>query len=107
MPSRTPQAENRWWATAGLIVLAGVLLAVAAILRWAPCFAGDRAVCLIRQDHRFGYVVPVDPWQALPGVTLLAGVGMVLIGLVWPLLFARLRLKRWQRILFVTALVTK
>jgi hypothetical protein len=107
MPSPPTHAENRWLAAAGLIIVAGMLLAVAASLRWAPCFAGNRAVCLIRQDHRFGYVVPVDPWQALPGVTVLAGVGMVLVGLLWPLLFARLRLKPWQRLLCTTALVAK
>jgi hypothetical protein len=107
MSSPPTRAGNRWPGAAGLIVVAGVLLAVAASLRWAPCFAGEHAVCLTRQDHRFGYVVPVDPWQALPGVTLLAGVGMVLVGLVWPLLFARLRLKPWQRIATTAALLAK
>jgi hypothetical protein len=107
MPSPPPRVPNRWLPAAGLIMAAGVLLALAAILRWAPCFAGNRPVCLVRQSHRFGYVVPVDPWQPLPGVTLLAGVGMILVGVAWLLLFARLRIKPWQRTLITIALVTK
>jgi hypothetical protein len=107
MPSPPPRVENRWLPAAGLIMLAGVLLAVAASLRWAPCFAGNQAVCVIRRSHRFGYVVPVDPWQPLPGVTLLAGVGMLLVGVAWLLLYARLRIKPWQRTLITIALVAK
>ena len=107
MSSPPRQADSRWLAAVGLLVLSGVLLGLAATLRWAPCFAGHRALCLVRQDHRFGYIVPVDPWQPLTAVTLLAGVGMVLVGLVWLPLFAGLRLKPWQRMVVVIALVVK
>ena len=38
----------------------------------------------------FDYLVPVEPWQALPATAVLAGLGLLLVAASWPLLLRRL-----------------
>ncbi len=66
--TRTP----RWYAGAAALVVAGVLLAVAAASRWAPCLSGDPAVCLTRQGLGFDYLQPLAPHQTLVIATICA-----------------------------------
>jgi hypothetical protein len=84
-----------WYVGAGLIGLGGLLLLVAAAVRWLPCLADDdSSACRTRQGRVFDYLVPVEPAQALPGTAVLAGIALLLVAAAWPFLLRRLPTRR-------------
>jgi hypothetical protein len=84
-----------------LLVGAAVLVTVASWLRWASgCpIGGDwgAVACQTRQDHRFDTLPVAEPWDADPTWSLLAGLGLVLLGVALLLLPRVLPARRWQR----------
>jgi hypothetical protein len=91
---RTP-----WYAAAALLTLGGLFHAAAAAVRWTPCLGdltGPR--CTARQSRVFDYLMPTEPWQALPATALLAGLGMMLIAASWPLIVRQLQIRPVLRI---------
>ena len=90
MPSR-----RDWYVAALLIGLGGLLLVVAAVVRWLPCLGNDEsAACLARQSHGFDYLVPVAPASALASTAVLAGIALLLVAGAWPFVVRRLPLRR-------------
>jgi hypothetical protein len=91
--SRTP-----WYIAAALLALAGLFLAAAAAVRWYPCLGGlAGSACIARQSRAYDYLVPIDPWQALPAAAILAGLGMLLVAAIWPLILRRLQIRAGPR----------
>lgn len=89
------RSRRGWYIAALLTVLGGLLLVVAATVRWLPCFGNDdSATCQVRQARGFDYLSPVEPWQALPVTAALAGVGLLLITAAGPLIVRTLTLRR-------------
>jgi hypothetical protein len=92
-----------------LLVGAAVLVAVASGLRWASvCPIGgdwEAAACQTRQDHRFDMLPVAAPWDADPTWSLLAGLGLVLLGVALLLLPRVLPARRWQRSALAVATV--
>jgi hypothetical protein len=101
--SRTP-----WYAAAGLIALAGLLTGAAAAVRWLPCL-GSLAdqTCIARQSRAYDYLMPTEPWQALPATALLAGLGMFLLAAGWPLIVRGLAVRPALRIVMAAILMLK
>jgi hypothetical protein len=101
--SRTP-----WYAAAALIALGGLLTAAAAAVRWYPCLGSlaDRT-CIARQSRSYDYLVPTEPWQALPATALLAGLGMFALAASWPLIVRQLRIRPALRIAMAAILMLK
>lgn len=100
MPSR-----RGWYVAALLTGLGGLCLVVAAVVRWFPCL-GDAAACQARQVRSYDYLVPVQPWQALPATVVLGGSGLLLVAAAWPLIARRLRVRpvlRTAVLVFMTA----
>ena len=92
--TRTP-----WCAAAALLILAGVLMAAAAAVRWYPCVGNVAGrTCIARQSRTYDYLVPIEPSQALPATAVLAGLGMLLVAASWPLIVRRLRVRPALRI---------
>jgi hypothetical protein len=84
-----------WYVGALLIGLGGLLLLLAAAVRWLPCLADDdSSACLTRQGRVFDYLVPVEPAQALPATAVLAGIALLLVAAAWPFLLRRLPTRR-------------
>ena len=84
-----------WYVGAGLIGLGGLLLLLAAVVRWLPCLADDdSSACRTRQDRTFDYLVPMEPAQALPATAVLAGIALLLVAAAWPFLLRRLPTRR-------------
>ena len=84
-----------WYVAALLIGLAGLLLLVAATVRWLPCLGNDDSTaCQTRQGRAFDYLVPVEPAQALPATAILAGIALLLVAAAWPFLLRRLPTRR-------------
>jgi hypothetical protein len=80
-----------WYVASLLIGLGGLLMLLAAAVRWLPCLRDDDSpACLTRQGRAFDYLVPVEPAQALPATAILAGVGLLLVAAAWPFLLRRL-----------------
>jgi hypothetical protein len=93
-----------WYVGALLIGLGGLLLLLAAAVRWLPCLADDdSSACRTRQGRVFDYLVPVEPAQALPATAVLAGIALLLVAAAWPFLLRRLPTRR--PVLRVVALV--
>lgn len=89
MTSRRP-----WYAAALLGGLGGLLLVLAAAVRWFPCLGNDNgAVCAVRQSRSYDYLIPVEPWQALPATAVLAGVGLLLLAAAGGLIARRLTVR--------------
>jgi len=86
--------RNPWWIAAGLIMLGGLLMAAAAVVRWSPCIGGSEQVCLARQSLAFDYVVPVRPGEPLVVSAVLAALGMFAIAASWPFIVGQLAIKR-------------
>jgi hypothetical protein len=101
--SRTP-----WYAAAALLALGGLLTAAAAAVRWLPCLS-SRAdqTCIARQSRSYDYLVPTEPWQALPATALLAGLGMFALAASWPLIVRQLRIRPALRIAMAAILMLK
>ncbi len=57
--------KQRWYAGAGALVIAGVLLALATAARWLPCLSGSAELCLARQSLGFDYLQPLRPHTTL------------------------------------------
>jgi hypothetical protein len=100
---RTP-----WYAAAALIALGGLFHAAAAAVRWFPC-VGDLAgpTCTARQNRAYDYLLPTEPWQALPATALLAGLGMFLLAASWPLIVRRLKVRPALRIVMAAIMMLK
>ena len=101
-------SRTRWYAAAALIVLGGLLTAAAAAVRWFPCL-GNLAdpTCTVRQSRAYDYLVPAEPWQALPATAVLAGLGMIVLAASWPLIVRGLAVRPVLRIAMVTVMVLK
>ena len=101
--TRTP-----WYAAAALIALGGLLTAAAAAIRWLPCL-GSLAdqTCIARQSRAYDYLVPTEPWQALPATALLAGLGMFAFAASWPLIVRQLKIRPALRIAMAAILMLK
>lgn len=86
-------ALARAWA--GVAFLAsGALMYAAGWQRWAvacPWGRSDSSGCTARQDHRFDFVPPWDPWEPIGTAAQLAGVSMVLGAVALPALAFALR----------------
>jgi hypothetical protein len=90
MPSR-----RDWNVAALLIGLGGLLLLIAAAVRWVPCLGDDdSAACQTRQSRAFDYLVPVDPSQAWPATAVPAGLALLLVAAAWPIVVRRLPIRR-------------
>ena len=84
-----------WYVGAGLIGLGGLLLLLAAAVRWLPCLADDdSSACRTRQGRVFDYLIPVEPARALPATAVLAGIALLLVAAAWPFLLRRLPTRR-------------
>ena len=101
MTSRRP-----WYVAALLTSLGGLCLVLAAAVRWLPCL-GDAATCRARQVHGYDYLVPVEPWQALPATVVLSGVGLLLVAAAWPLIAQRLRIRPALRVVVLVIMTAK
>jgi hypothetical protein len=105
IPARRPAAA----LVSLLLVGAAVLVAAASWLRWASvCPIGrdwGTAACQTRQDHRFDMLPVTPPWDADPTWSLLAGLGLVLLGMALLLLPRVLPARRWQRSALVVATI--
>ena len=89
------ERRRGWYVAATLIGLGGLLLVVAAAVRWFPCFQNDdSATCQVRQSRGFDYLTPVEPWQALPATAVLAGIGLLLVAAAGPVVVGKLGLRR-------------
>ena len=89
------ERRRGWYVAAALTGLGGLLLVIAAAVRWLPCFGNDNsATCQVRQGRGFDYLTPVEPWQALPATAVLAGIGLLLVAAAGPLIVRQLRLRR-------------
>jgi hypothetical protein len=97
-----------WYAAAALLILSGLLLAAAAAVRWGPC-VGNLAgqTCIARQSRAYDYLVPAQPWQALPATAVLAGLGVLLIAASWPLTVRRLRVRPALRLAIAAIMMVK
>lgn len=103
MPSRRP-----WYAAALLTGLGGLLLVVAAAVRWWPCLGNDDGpACLARQGRTYDYLVPTEPWQAIPATAVIAGLGLLLVAAAWPFLVGRLGLRPVRRAVVLTIMMAK
>lgn len=103
MPSRRP-----WYVAALLTGLGGLLLVLAAAVRWWPCLGNDdSAACLARQSRGYDYLVPTEPAQALPATAMLAGLGLLLVAAAWPFLAASLRVRPRRRFLIAAVMMVK
>jgi hypothetical protein len=102
----TPRTQ--WYAAAALLALGGLLHAAAAAVRWIPCL-GDLTgpSCTARQSRAYDYLMPTEPWQALPASALLAGLGMILLSASWPLIVRQLLVRPVLRIAMVAILTLK
>lgn len=68
--------------TAALLGASGVLMFAASWQRWADyCRWGnvDIGLCGEREDHRYDFVAPVDPWEPVGQAAELAGWSMLLV----------------------------
>lgn len=82
----------RWLAGAALMLVGGLLLFVAAILRWVPCIEDSGSpACLSRQSCAFDYLAPLRPYEVLMGPTVLAGLALVAIAASFVMLRGRAR----------------
>jgi hypothetical protein len=101
--------RSPWYAAGGLLVAAGLLLAVAAAVRWWPC-VGDGAggaACLSRQSPEADYLVPVGDWLPLPAASVLAGLGMIMVAVASVVVIRQLALKPGLRLLLGAIMVGK
>jgi hypothetical protein len=78
---------SRIWRVVGCLLLAasGLLMIAASRERWWPaCRLGDfeSSRCLKMQDHRYDFLPPMDPWSPIGEAATLAGVSLVLLGVV-------------------------
>lgn len=90
-----------------LLATSGLLLVAAARERWgAVCLPwGDYEThaCLMRQDHRYDFLLPADPWDRVGEDATLAGVALLLLGVAAagiPVLLlgaGRARMPAWAR----------
>ena len=79
---------SRVWAGLAL-VCSGVLLYAASWQRWAtgPCGDGGTAsACELRQDHRFDFLPPADPWEPVGRAAELGGLSLLVLALAVPVL---------------------
>jgi hypothetical protein len=102
----TPRAP--WYVAAGLIALGGLFAGAAAAVRWFPC-VGDltNPTCIARQSRAYDYLMPTEPWQALPATAVLAGVGMFLLAASWPLIVRGMRIRPALRIAMAAIMMLK
>lgn len=80
-------AGSRRTASTGAISLllaaSGALMVAAAAQRWWPaCHLGhyDTPACLRVQDHRYDFVLPMDPWVQAGHAAVLAALSLILLG---------------------------
>lgn len=97
-----------WYAAAALLMLSGLLMAAAAAVRWYPC-VGNLAsqTCVSRQSRAYDYLVPTEPWRALPATAVLAGLGVLLVAASWPLTVRRLRVRPALRLAIAAIMMVK
>jgi len=92
---------------AALLAASGILMYVASHRRWAKvCGWGETGgdPCLARQDHRYDFLLPSDPWQPVAGTAQLAGCSVLLFAVALLLLPAALGAGR-PRLLLASAAV--
>jgi hypothetical protein len=102
--------QRIWWlAAGGLLVLAGLLLAGAAAVRWWPCLGDGEAgtVCLSRESVRADYLVPVGDWLPLPAASVLAGLGILTVAVAAVLVIRRLAIKPVLRLVLLLIMIGK
>ncbi|MGN0063806.1 MAG: hypothetical protein ACI379_06155 [Nocardioides sp.] len=70
-----------------LLGLSGSLMIAASAQRWAaPCPWGEPTStpqCELRQDHRYDFLLPSDPWQPLGGAAQLAGWSLLVLAVAY------------------------
>ena len=104
----TSTARTPWYAAAALMVLAGLLIAAAAAVRWFPCVQNVASpTCAARQSRAYDYLLPTDPWQPLPAAAVLAGLGMFLLAATCPLIVGRLAVRPGLRNVLAATLMLK
>jgi len=100
---RTP-----WYVAAALVTLAGLLTAAAAAVRWFPCLGNLAGTgCTARQSRAYDYLSPIEPWQALPSTTVLAGLGALLVAASGLPIVGRLRVRPAFRVALGTIMMLK
>jgi len=101
-------ARTQWYAAAALLALGGLLTAAAAALRWFPCL-GDLSgpSCIARQSRAHNYLMPTEPWQALPATAVLAGLGLLCAAGVLPLIVHRLNIRPALRTVLAAIVILK
>ena len=104
----TISSRDRWLGGAGLLLLGGLLMGAAAIVRWLPCLdSAQDALCVSRQSRTFDYIAPFAPHQSLPAASVLAGLGLLLIAASGLMLIGRRRIKPWLSRLTLVIMMTK
>ena len=104
----TISTRDRWLGGAALLLLGGLLMAVAAVVRWLPCLGEARdALCVRRQSRTFDYIAPFTPHESLPAAAVLAGLGMLLIAASGLMLTGRRRIKPWLSRLTLVVMMSK
>ena len=103
----TISSRDRWLGGAGLLLLGGLLTALAAVVRWLPCLDQARhELCVRRQSRTFDYIAPFTPHESLPAAAVLAGLGLLLIAASGLMLVGRRRIKPWlSRLTLVTMMI--
>ncbi len=105
----TISTRDRWLGGAGLLLLGGLLMGVAAsgALAAVPGSGTGRAVCASRQSRTFDYIAPFAPHESLPAAAVLAGLGMLLIAASGLMLIGRRRIKPWLSRLTLVIMMAK
>jgi hypothetical protein len=76
----------RVWVAA-VLACSGALMYAASWQRWATGLCAEgAATCEFRQDHRFDFLPPADPWEPAGRAAELGGMSLLVLALVVPLL---------------------
>ena len=84
----------------------GALLFAASWQRWAGVCTGDSGrsaeACVLREDHLYDFLPPLEPWEPTGSAAELAGLSLLVLALVLPLLPWALTARRPGRYSAVT-----
>ena len=104
----TISSRDRWLGGAGLLLLGGLLMGVAAVVRWLPCLDSSRTPCVSAGRAAPSTTShPFAPHQSLPAAAVLAGLGLLLIAASGLMLIGRRRIKPWLSRLTLVIMMTK
>lgn len=84
-----PTSRRLLLGSGALLTLAGAATTIAAWIRWLPCRPGADVVvdgvsaCALAQNHLRDYLVPSEPFAAVPGAVWWAAVSTVLLTVFW------------------------